>query len=61
VKPSSEKLLKCSICKKPVEQDKAKNQFLPFCSERCKTIDLGKWLDGKYVIEGDELISEPEQ
>jgi len=22
----------------------------PFCSKRCQTIDLGKWLDGKYVI-----------
>jgi endogenous inhibitor of DNA gyrase (YacG/DUF329 family) len=22
----------------------------PFCSERCKLIDLGRWLDGKYQI-----------
>ena len=28
----------------------------PFCSERCKLVDLGRWLDGKYqipVVEGD--------
>jgi uncharacterized protein len=60
VSESSKKHLKCGICKKSVEMDKAKNPFLPFCSERCRTIDLGKWLDGAYVIEGDEPISESE-
>jgi uncharacterized protein len=53
----SKKHLKCSICKKPVEMDKTRNLFLPFCSERCRTIDLGNWLDGKYVIEEDEPTS----
>jgi uncharacterized protein len=60
VSDSAKKLLKCSICKKPLERDKTKNQFLPFCSERCRIIDLGAWLDGKYVIEGDESIIDPE-
>jgi uncharacterized protein len=41
--------MKCPTCKKPVDAKK-KNPFLPFCSERCKLIDLGKWLDEKYVI-----------
>ena len=36
--------------------DKEQNSYLPFCSERCRTIDLGAWLDGKYVIESDELF-----
>jgi uncharacterized protein len=27
------------------------NHFYPFCSERCKLIDLGRWLDGKYQIQ----------
>ena len=61
VSEPSKKHLKCPICKSQVEADRAKNSFLPFCSERCQTIDLGKWLDGKYVIEGDEPISDPEQ
>ena len=26
----------------------------PFCSERCKTIDLGHWLSGRYKIPGRE-------
>jgi endogenous inhibitor of DNA gyrase (YacG/DUF329 family) len=26
------------------------NPFRPFCSERCRLIDLGEWADGKYAI-----------
>ena len=26
---------------------------MPFCSERCKTIDLGRWLDESYAIPDD--------
>ncbi len=39
--------MKCPICKKEVSLD-AEN--LPFCSERCKLIDLGNWASEKYVI-----------
>jgi len=39
--------LRCPICKKPVSS--AAPDF-PFCSERCRTIDLGKWASGQYVI-----------
>ena len=39
--------LKCPICKKPV---KASDAEFPFCSERCRLIDLGKWASGAYVI-----------
>jgi uncharacterized protein len=39
--------LKCPICKKPVA--KAAEDF-PFCSERCRLIDLGKWASGQYVV-----------
>ena len=52
--------LKWPICKKPSERDKSKNPFLPFCSERCRTIDLGAWLDGKYIIKEDEPSPDPE-
>ena len=44
--PKRLKLL-CPICKKPVQN--ADPEF-PFCSERCRTIDLGKWASGQYVI-----------
>lgn len=39
--------LRCPICKKPVPN---KNPDFPFCSERCRLIDLGKWASGEYVI-----------
>jgi endogenous inhibitor of DNA gyrase (YacG/DUF329 family) len=26
----------------------------PFCSERCRLIDLGRWIDGAYVIPGPQ-------
>jgi endogenous inhibitor of DNA gyrase (YacG/DUF329 family) len=39
--------LKCPICKKPV---KANHSEFPFCTERCRLIDLGKWASGAYVI-----------
>lgn len=37
----------CPICRKEVARD---NPEFPFCSERCRLIDLGNWASGKYVI-----------
>jgi endogenous inhibitor of DNA gyrase (YacG/DUF329 family) len=44
---TSKKPLLCPTCKKPVE---ATNEDFPFCSERCRVIDLGKWASGEYRI-----------
>jgi len=33
------------------------NPFRPFCSERCKLIDLGAWADGTYAVPSNEPIS----
>ena len=53
--------LKCPICKKPVVRHAGD---FPFCSERCRLIDLGKWASGGYVIstpiDDPEMISEAE-
>jgi hypothetical protein len=43
----------CPICKKKVaERDDpvSPNGFFPFCSDRCRLIDLGRWLGEKYQI-----------
>jgi uncharacterized protein len=43
----------CPICKKPVrnlDDPVAPNPVFPFCSERCKLIDLGRWLGERYRI-----------
>jgi len=39
--------LRCPICKKPVKSGDAE---FPFCSQRCRTIDLGRWASGEYVV-----------
>ncbi len=39
----------CPVCGKP-----AAPPHRPFCSARCKTLDLGRWLDGSYRLEGEE-------
>jgi endogenous inhibitor of DNA gyrase (YacG/DUF329 family) len=51
--------LPCPICKRPVDDATrgVPNSPYPFCSPRCKLIDLGRWLSGKYqipVVEEDE-------
>jgi hypothetical protein len=39
--------MRCPICKKPVALT---DPSVPFCSERCRLIDLGKWASEEYVI-----------
>jgi uncharacterized protein len=39
--------LRCPICKKIVKNT---DPDFPFCSDRCRLIDLGKWASGAYVI-----------
>ncbi len=39
--------LHCPICRKPVNINQAE---FPFCSPRCRLIDLGEWASGAYVI-----------
>lgn len=48
----------CPICGKKVEF--RGNEFRPFCSERCKLIDLGNWIEECYRVPGPELPLEPE-
>ncbi len=49
--------VKCPTCKKKTEWEN--NPSKPFCSKRCKLIDLGAWAKGEYRIEG-KLDSESE-
>ncbi|MGA2093239.1 MAG: DNA gyrase inhibitor YacG [Sedimentisphaerales bacterium] len=45
---------RCPNCKKVITkallEQSRREKFYPFCSERCKFIDLGRWLDAKYKI-----------
>ena len=49
-------LMRCPTCKKTVADPAA--EFRPFCSRRCKLIDLGNWLDGAYAVEGEDAPEE---
>ena len=42
----------CPTCGKKTEY--RGNPFRPFCSERCKLIDLGKWASGTYRLPSQE-------
>lgn len=42
-------IVDCPTCAKKVEWIEA-NKYRPFCSERCKQIDLGAWAEEKYAI-----------
>lgn len=44
----------CPICGKPAE-----HAFLPFCSSRCRDVDLNRWLSGRYIVPGrDDEVEE---
>jgi endogenous inhibitor of DNA gyrase (YacG/DUF329 family) len=42
--------VRCPICRRPVGAQEAD---FPFCSERCRLIDLGQWASGAYAIPGE--------
>jgi uncharacterized protein len=44
-------LVKCPTCRREI--DWSASPFKPFCSERCRLIDLGAWLSEKHAIPGD--------
>lgn len=44
---TSRKTIPCPTCKKPVALTEP---HMPFCSERCRLIDLGMWADEEYRI-----------
>ncbi|MCE2436532.1 MAG: DNA gyrase inhibitor YacG [Pseudomonadales bacterium] len=50
--PRTEKLAPCPHCDMPVHWSK-RNPYRPFCSNRCRLIDLGAWLDGDRYIPGE--------
>ena len=61
---------KCPKCKKPVSsldhtktskvQNAEASQYFPFCSERCKLLDIGKWFDEDYRIPAVENTDQEE-
>jgi hypothetical protein len=52
------KTVKCPYCRKLTSWED--NPFRPFCSERCRMIDLGAWTGGEYRIPGDKKADDEE-
>ena len=50
--------MRCPICKKEV--NKGDPEF-PFCSERCRLVDLGNWSSERYVISTPVKPNDPER
>lgn len=54
-------VIHCPTCEKPVDPEKS--PAMPFCSERCRLMDLQGWLDEEhgmpYEGENDEPSNEP--
>ena len=49
-------IMRCPICR--MEFDPTGATTLPFCSERCRTVDLGRWLGEKYSL---PTVPDPDQ
>lgn len=49
-------IVACPQCGREIHWDTS-NRFRPFCSERCKMIDLGKWANEEYRVENREQDS----
>ena len=49
----------CPTCDRQVQwQD---NPFRPFCSERCKLVDFGKWVSEEYLVPGKAIAMDDEE
>jgi uncharacterized protein len=55
-RPGNAALRRCPICGKPASEANK-----PFCSPRCRDVDLNRWLSGSYTIPGRPLGDEDEE
>ena len=51
--------VKCPTCRRPVEWSPA-SPFRPFCSDRCRLIDLGAWFDERHKIPDESAGADDE-
>jgi uncharacterized protein len=40
--------IRCSVCERAFDPEQSRS--LPFCSERCRLLDLGRWLNEDYGL-----------
>ena len=54
--PAQPKAKPCPICRKAMVA-----AFKPFCSARCRQVDLGRWLAGDYAIPAEEPLPDEDE
>ena len=54
------RIVSCPRCNKPVTWS-ADNAYRPFCSERCKLIDLGQWASEEFRIPVEDNKRQPDE
>lgn len=52
---------RCKICDKVTTYEGRLPELYPFCSDRCRWVDLNKWFQGEYAIERELLPEETDQ
>ncbi len=50
--------VQCTICEEPMPASPVEYPDYPFCSKRCRVIDLGRWLGEDYKVASREAHSE---
>lgn len=51
--------VRCPVCEKPVDPERT--SIMPFCSQRCRRIDLQRWLDERYGLLYESQGEPPEE
>jgi len=52
---------RCPICSKPFAVARVDDlPSFPFCSDRCRLIDLGRWIDESYAIPASPVDQDPD-
>jgi endogenous inhibitor of DNA gyrase (YacG/DUF329 family) len=54
----TETIVPCPVCRK-ITRYHPDNPYRPFCSERCRLIDLGQWLEEGYRVAGESTVPDP--
>lgn len=52
------RLARCPTCRQATPWEE--NRFRPFCSDRCRVLDLAAWADERYRIPGEPVPGEPD-
>lgn len=54
--------LRCPICRKPsAQRETGRRSAYPFCSERCRQVDLGRWFTESYAVPAVEPEDQEEE